>query len=255
MRVSKKYCWDSMSFDRGIIANMTKKKGFDEKNGEVSEYEKISEKDKRILKERVYSRDSSKRKEVALWFGEEEHFHNEYFDMLKRLIKDEEEEVWKAACLTLGRFSLKNVDAYNYLCNLIGDVYFWVQKRGIYALGEFAKLDNRGMECLNQLASTNRREIVEVAVEVLRNVAAQNEDAYNILGGLLRSKEELIIQPAIYSMGILAREKNEALKELKPLLEKDNNFVRLWTASAIGEAAGLNDEAFELYKSLIELNI
>lgn len=234
------------------MSNQINKKAFDEAELGGTGYQEKLQKDIRTLKDMVYSSVPSKRKDAALLLQEEEHFNRVYFDMLKRLIKDEEEEVWKAACLALGRFSFKNVDAYNYLCTLIGDIYFWAQKRGIYALGEFAKFDHRGMEVIKQLASTNRREVVEEAVEVLRNVASQNEDAYNVLGGLLKNKEELIIQPVIYSMGILAREKNKALKELKPLLKEENNFVRLWTASAIGEAAQLNDEAFELYKNLID---
>lgn len=234
------------------MANLSKKKGFNEANNKVADYKREKKKDEITLKNMVYSGESSKRKEAALWLVEEKHFDEEYFNLLKRLIKDEEEEVWKAATIALGKCAFKDVNAYNYLCNLLGDVYFWVQKRGIHALGEFAKFDHRGMDVIKQLASTNRRDVVEEVVEVLRNVAAQNDDAYNILVGLLRSKEELIVQPAIYSIGVLASEKNEALKELIPLLKEDNNFIRLWAASAIGEAARYNDKAFTLYKSFID---
>ncbi|ODS41399.1 MAG: hypothetical protein A7315_06365 [Candidatus Altiarchaeales archaeon WOR_SM1_79] len=209
-------------------------------------------KDIERLKQMVYSNKSSKRKEVATLLCQEKHFNSDYLDFLKRLIKDGEEEVWKTASHAMGKFAFKNIDAYKEVIKFVSDDYFWVKKRGIHALGEFAKYDQRGMNGIIKLTSTGRKEIVEEAVKVLGESAINNEKAFRNLITLLRSREELIVQPAIFSMGVLAGKKNEALSELKPFLMDDNNFIRLWTACAIGDAARYNDEAFELYKSLID---
>jgi HEAT repeat protein len=84
----------------------------------------------------------------------------------------------------------------------------------------------------------------------LGNVAEENEKAYEMLTDFLDSDEEILVQPAISSMGILAKKNNDALNELKPLLKDKNNFVCLWSATALGEAASVNEKAFILFRKL-----
>ncbi|UCE72901.1 MAG: HEAT repeat domain-containing protein [Methanomassiliicoccales archaeon] len=234
------------------MADTSKIKSYDEKNTGASHPKNESAEHLKSLEDMVVSSDSAERKRAALWMGEEKHFNLGHFSLLKRLIKDEDEEVWNSASIALGRFAFANDKAHDYLNNLIEDDYLWLNKRGIRALREYAKYDHRGIDHITQLTATARKEIVEEAVLALCNVAQENDVALGALKGLLESNEELILQPAILSMGILAREKKQVLSELKPLLKYDNNFIRLWAASAIGEAAGANDSAFSIYKNFID---
>ncbi len=212
---------------------------------------KKSKKSAKALKKMAYSGDPFKRKEAAIYLGEQ-HFNEEYLGLIKRLIKDEDEGVWRGACVSLGKFAFGNSNVYKYIKGLVNDDYFWVQKRGIHALGEFGKYDHRGIRYLTEIIGSGRKEIIEEVVDVLGNIAIESEDAFKMLIKLIRSKDELIIQPAISSVGILARERDEALKELKPFLKDNNNLIRLWAASAIGDAAGTNDSAFEIFSELVD---
>lgn len=226
------------------------------KNHEItpagSEKQKKSDKtDLGSIMDMVLSKDPSQRKKAACSLAEKEHFRKEYIGILKRLIKDEKEEVWKVSSLAMGKFASKSTDAYEYIMNLVSDDYFLLQKRGISALGELAKYDHRGLTQLSYLISTGRKEITEETVKVLGDVAEYNEKAFKILAGCLRSREELIIQPTIRSMGILAKNNEDALNELIPFLSEEKDFIRLWTASAIGDAASQNESALTLYRDLI----
>jgi hypothetical protein len=190
-------------------------------NTKVQNHEKMiagSEKPKesdnielRSIMDLVLSKDPSQRRMAALSLAEKEHFHKEYIDILKRLIKDEEEEVWKVSSRAMGKLASKSIDAYEYIMNLVSDDYFLLQKRGISALGELARYDHRGLTQLSYLISTGGKEITEETVKVLGGVAEFNEKAFKILAGTLRSREELIIKPAIRSMGILAKNNDDAL--------------------------------------------
>jgi HEAT repeat protein/AAA+ ATPase superfamily predicted ATPase len=195
----------------------------------------------------VSSDDPRKRKKAADLIKGEEHFKSENLNLLKRLIKDDSDEVWIAASCALGHLAFSNSNAKEFLFNLVDDDFPWIKRRGIYALGEYANYHHKGVERLYDLTRSQKKEIVKDAVSILGEVAEKNEYAQKALIKLLKTKEEFILKPAISSMGRLAGQDDKFLKTLRSLLEDDNNFIRLWSASAIGEAAQDNDKAFKLY--------
>lgn len=201
----------------------------------------------KVLKEMIYSQDWEKRKKAAEIISRIPHFNSDYLSHLKRLVKDDKKEVWVCAASSLGELAFSEKKAHQYLMDLVDDDFFWIKKRGISALGEYARCDHEGIMKLASLAQTNKKEVVEEAISVLGEVAFDNDFAQGVLLELLESEDEIVLQPAIAELGKLAKEKAGILSELKTLLKHDNNFIRLWSASAIGEAAEKNESAQSLF--------
>ena len=86
----------------------------------------------------AHSHDPQDRKEAASSLREQSRLDDEGFVLLKRLIKDNDENVSHTACQALGYQALRHQQAFDYMMELIAEDFFWVQLRGIWALGECA---------------------------------------------------------------------------------------------------------------------
>jgi HEAT repeat protein len=217
------------------------------KNRKKAKDEHFTPLDLKTLSKMVRSANYKKRKEAAEKIILNEHMDLEHLNLLKRLIKDDNEKVVVSATAALGSLAYSHTIAREYLMDLVADDLFWIKKRGISALGEYAKYDHDGIMILSSLAYTKKKDVVEEAIFVLGSIALENDYAQDVLTDLLKSKDELILQPTISFLGILAKEKEGVLSQLKLLLHNDNNFIRLWSASAIGEAAQENEIALSLF--------
>jgi HEAT repeat protein len=200
----------------------------------------------KTLKKLVRSRDIKKRTDAAWYLLANRHYDDEFFDHLKRLIRDEEGVVWKAAANALGNYAFADPHVNDYVMELVDDDFFWIKTRGIYALGEYAKYDHRGIAKLTKLTKSTNEGIVSEAITILGNVARENQKAQKELIKLTKSKDDVILNSTIRTMGLLAGDNPDILSELEELLKSPNNFIRLWSATAIGEAAMENDHALSL---------
>jgi HEAT repeat protein/AAA+ ATPase superfamily predicted ATPase len=202
------------------------------------------------MDELVHSRDPRNRLKASSLLKAQDRLDESEFILLKRLIKDNDEDVSQEACCALGHLAMRHSRSYDYMMELLAEDLFWVKVRGIWALGECARYDPKCLAYLEDLAVSSRKETVEQVIPILCDISRDNPQAFEILKTLLRAESEKIIEQALLSIGTLAGEKNEALMELEPYLESSNNFLRLRASKAVGEAACQNDHAFEIYREL-----
>ncbi|UCF07896.1 MAG: HEAT repeat domain-containing protein, partial [Thermoplasmata archaeon] len=202
------------------------------------------------VKELAHHEDYNKRLEASQHLSTIAKMDGEDFALLKRLIKDGHEEVWKAASKALGGMASADIASYRYMLGLISDEILWVQMRGIWALGEYVRHEPESMAKLGNLAIRGRKEIREQAVMVLGLLAGENEEAFSIFGRLIESEDEKLMEAVLSSTGLLAQKRKGVLKQLEPFLQSTNNFFRLWASKALGEAACVNDDAYAIYQSL-----
>lgn len=198
----------------------------------------------------VHSNDPRKRKEAFSYLNAKNYLDENEFEVLKRLVKDDDEGVSQEACKILGHEVLRNSQANHYMMAMLEEDLFWVKLRGIWSLGECARYDGNCLDYMEKLAVSARKETVKQVIPLICDISRDNPRAFGILARLLGSGSEKIIERVLLSMGLIAGEKEEALAELEPFLDSPNNFFRLWSSKAVGEAACENEHAFEIYREL-----
>ncbi len=183
---------------------------------------------------------------------------DEKFELLIRLLKDREPEVWQEASSSIGGIASKNKKLYNYVMEISNDDFYELRKRGTRTLGEIAETDIQALGLLQSRIVDENKEVREEAIRVLGSAAKSKDEAVQILKNLIIHFPvstfygyDDIYKNAIKALSEAYQTKDE-ISVLKQLLEEKDKFIRLEAANAVGKAAKENAKAFSLLKELIK---
>jgi HEAT repeat protein len=209
-----------------------------------------------ILKNMALAQDSKVRGFTAFALSKFKELDDEGFELLIRLLKDREPEVWHEASSSMGGIASKNKKVYNYVMEIGNDDFYELRKRGTRTLGEIAKTDAQALGLLQLRIVDENKEVREEAIRVLGCVAKSKDEAFQIL------KNIIIHFPVSTSYGYddvytnaikalsEAYETRDEISILEQLVGEKDKFIRIEAANAIGEAAKKNAKAFSLLKEL-----